>query len=208
MLGAKSVVTDTDELDALNTDWTARWKGHSQLALFPQSKQEVAAALKYCNERSLAVVPQAGRTGLIGGSVPIFDEVILSVKKMNRVIHFDEVNGILSAEAGIVMDDMAAYVNDHGYDLPYNLGSRGSCCLGGNVATNAGGSKQVKHGSLRSNIVGIEAVTANGTILNDMSTIRKDNSGYDIKQLFIGSEGTLGVITEAALKCPPMDPPK
>mmetsp|Transcript_21795 Transcript_21795/g.26881 ORF Transcript_21795/g.26881 Transcript_21795/m.26881 type:complete len:147 (-) Transcript_21795:683-1123(-) len=106
------------------------------------------------------------------------------------------------------MEDMADHVAEKGFDLPYNLGSRGSCCLGGNVATNAGGSKQLKHGSLRSKIVGLEAVLADGTIINDMSTIRKDNSGYDVKQLMIGSEGTLGVITEAALMCPSQDPPK
>lgn len=101
----------------------------------------MAAALRYCNERRLAVVPQAGRTGLIGGSVPIFDEVILSVARMNEILAFDDINGILSAEAGVVMEDMATHIRAQGFDLPYNLGSRGSCCLGGNVATNAGGSK-------------------------------------------------------------------
>ena len=141
ILGAQSVVTETDELVALNTDWTQRWRGNSTLALFPRSVDEVAAALRYCNERRLAVVPQAGRTGLIGGSVPIFDEVILSVTRMNNILAFDDVNGILSAEAGTVMEDMATHISTLGYDLPYNLGSRGSCCLGGNIATNAGGSK-------------------------------------------------------------------
>ena len=97
---------------------------------------------------------------------------------------------------------MNNYVLDKGFDMPYNIGSRGSCMLGGNLATNCGGSKVIRYGSLRANTVGLEAVLADGTILNDMSTMRKDNSGYDLKQLFIGSEGTLGLITAAALTCP------
>ena len=134
--------------------------------------------------------------------MPIFDEVILSCKKMNKILDFDNVNGILSAQAGCILEDMSNYVNERGYDMPYNIGSRGSCMLGGNLATNCGGSKFIRYKSLRSNVVGLEAVLADGTILNDMSTMRKDNSGYDLKQLFIGSEGTLGIITEAALTTP------
>lgn len=127
---------------------------------------------------------------------------------MNNVQKFDDFNGILSAEAGCIAEDISSHVQGYGHELPYNLGSRGSCCLGGNIATNVGGSKYVKHGSLRQNVVGLEAVLADGTVLNDMSTIRKDNAGYDLKQLFIGSEGTLGIITKAALKCPISDPSK
>lgn len=103
----------------------------------------MAAVLAYCNRRKIAVVPQAGRTSLIGGSVPIFDEVILGVKKMNRVLEFDAVNGILSAEAGCIMEDMASYLSEREWTLPYNIGSRGSCMFGGNLATNAGGSKML-----------------------------------------------------------------
>ena len=208
ILGSKRVIRDPFELDIMNTDWTNRWKGNSQLALFPTSTEEVSALLAYCNEKRLAVVPQAGRTGLIGGSIPIFDEIILSVKKMNCVGEFDDINGILSGQAGCIADNLSSYLKSYGYDLPYALASSGSCMLGGNIATNAGGSKQIRHGSLRSNVVGLEAVLADGTILNDMSTIRKNNSGYDLKQLFIGSEGTLGIITQAAITCPLIDAKK
>ena len=121
---------------------------------------------------------------------------------MNKIIAFDDVNGILSAQAGCILEDMSNYVLERGYDMPYNLGSRGSCMLGGNLATNVGGSKVIRYKTLRSNTVGLEAVLADGTILNDMSTMRKDNSGYDLKQLMIGSEGTLGLITSAAITCP------
>ena len=181
ILGAKSVLTDESELEVFNTDWQSRWIGRSKVALLPRSTEEVSELLKYCNGRKLAIVPQAGNTGQVGGSVPVFDEVILSVKKMNKILEFDDVNGILSAQAGCILEDMNEYVLERGFDIPYNIGSRGSCMLGGNLATNCGGSKVVRYKSLRSNTVGLEAVLANGTILNDMSTMRKDNSGYDIK---------------------------
>ena len=138
----------------------------------------------------------------MGGSVPVFDEVIVNVKKMNQILAFDDVNGILSAQAGCILEDMNDYVLERGFDMCYNIGSRGSCMLGGNLATNCGGSKVIRYGSLRSNLVGLEAVLADGTVLNEMSTMRKDNTGYDLKQLFLGSEGTLGLITQAALTCP------
>ena len=208
ILGPQAVVTDSDQLQAMNTDWTERWQGKGQLALFPRTSEEISAALRYCNEQKLAVVPQAGRTSLIGGSIPIFDEVIISVAKMNNLQKFDDFNGVLSAEAGCIAEDISSHVQEFGYELPYNLGSRASCQLGGNIATNVGGSKFVKHGSLRYNVLGLEVVLADGTILDDMSTIRKDNAGYDLKQLFIGSEGTLGIVTKAALKCPTTDPTK
>ena len=195
MLGRKQVLTGTDELTAFNQCWQQRWQGQSQLALLPTSTQQVSEILAYCNQRSIAVVPQGGNTGQVGGSVPTHDEVVLSLKKMDKILGFDDVNGILSAEAGCILEDMNNYVLKQGFDIPYNIGSRGSCQLGGNLATNCGGSKVVRYGSMRANLVGMEAVLADGTVLHDMSNIRKDNSGYDLKQLFVGSEGTLGVIT-------------
>ena len=121
---------------------------------------------------------------------------------MNKVLDFDSINGIVSAQAGCILEELNNFVLDRGFDMCYNIGSRGSCQLGGNISSNAGGSKIIRYGSLKSNIVGLEAVLADGTILNDMSTMCKDNTGYDLKQLFIGSEGTLGLITGAAVKCP------
>lgn len=147
-------------------------------------------------------MPQAGNTGQTGGSVPRFDEVIINVRKMNKIQGFDDVNGILSAQAGCILDDLEDYCSVRGFEMPYIIGSRGSCMLGGNLATNCGGTRMVRNGSLRENTVGIEAVLADGTIVRDMSAIRKDNSGYDIKQIMLGSEGSLGIITEAALRCP------
>ena len=124
------------------------------------------------------------------------------MRKMDKILGFDDVNGIVSAQAGCILGNLENYCNVRGFQMPYNIGSYGSCMLGGNLATNCGGTRMVRHGSLRENTVGLEAVLANETIIRDMSAIRKDNSGYDIKQLFISSEGSLGVITAAALRCP------
>ena len=161
------------------------------MMLKPQSTGDVSKILTYCNQRKLAVVPQGGRTGLVGGSVPVHDEVILNTQRMNRIIGFDESYGIVSAEAGCILSDVQDYAKIRGYEVPIDLGAKGSCFIGGNLATNAGGIKFIRHNSLHANCVGLKAVLANGTILDNMTTLRKDNTGTDLKHLFIGSEGTL-----------------
>ena len=147
--------------------------------------------MKYCNERRLAVVPQGGRTGLVGGSVPVFDEVIVNTQRMNNILGFDESYGILSAEAGCVLSELQDFAKARGFEVPLDLGAKGSCFIGGNLATNAGGIKFIRHNSLHANCVGLTTVLADGTVLRDMSALRKDNTGTDLKHLFIGSEGTL-----------------
>ena len=159
--------------------------------LKPQSTEEVSALLTYCNERKLAVVPQGGRTGLVGGSVPVHDEVIINTQRMNRIIGFDESYGIVSAEAGCILSDVQDFAKVRGYEVPIDLGAKGSCFIGGNLATNAGGIKFIRHNSMHANCVGLTAVLADGTVLDNMTTLRKDNTGTDLKHLFIGSEGTL-----------------
>ena len=202
IIGESGVVTDVDELEAFNEDWMGNWKGSSQLALKPKTTEQVSKILAYCNERKLAVVPQGGNTGLVGGSIPIYDEVVLSMGRMNNVISLDEYGGIVTAEAGIVLEQLNSYLEEKGFIMPLDLGAKGSCQIGGNAATNAGGIRYLRYGSLHGNILGLEAVLPDGTILDTLSTMRKDNTGYDLKQLFIGSEGTLGVITKLALLCP------
>ena len=159
--------------------------------LKPETTEEVAAIMRHCNERKIAVVPQGGRTGLVGGSVPVHDEIILSTKRMNNIIGFDESYGIVSAEAGCILSDVQDYTKARGYEVPLDLGAKGSCFIGGNLATNAGGIKFIRHNSLHANCIGLKTVLADGTVLDNMTTLRKDNTGTDLKHLFIGSEGTL-----------------
>ncbi|XP_057952890.1 D-2-hydroxyglutarate dehydrogenase, mitochondrial isoform X2 [Malania oleifera] len=164
---------------------------------------QVSQILKYCNSRCLAVVPQGGNTGLVGGSVPVFDEVIINMGSMNKVISFDMVSGILVCEAGCILEYLVSFLDGNGFIMPLDLGAKGSCQIGGNVSTNAGGLRLVRYGSLHGTVLGLEAVLADGTVLDMLGTLRKDNTGYDLKHLFIGSEGSLGIVTKVSILTPP-----
>lgn len=196
------MVQDSQDLESFNCDWMGKYKGQSKLALKPNSTEQVAQILRFCNERKLAVVPQGGNTGLVGGSVPVFDEIVLNLSRMNRVIEVDPVAGVLVCEAGCVLENLEAEVARKGFTMPIDLGAKGSCQIGGNVATNAGGLRLVRYGSLHGTVLGLEAVLPDGTIFDGLSSLRKDNTGYDLKHLLIGSEGTLGVITKVAILLP------
>lgn len=139
----------------------------------------------------MAIVPQGGNTGLVGGSVPVHDEIVLSLKKFNKIIDFDEAQGVITCEAGCILEVLQKHVRNYGYLMPLDLGAKGSCMIGGNLSTNAGGIKFIKYGSMHANTIGLKVVTADGTILDNMKTLRKDSAGYNLNHLFIGSEGTL-----------------
>ncbi|NWI34335.1 D2HDH protein, partial [Sula dactylatra] len=196
------VVTDPEELEPFNVDWLKSVRGCSKLMLKPQTTAEASQALRYCYERNLAVNPQGGNTGLVGGSIPVFDEIILSTVLMNRIISFDKVSGILVCQAGCILEKLNEYLEEQGFIMPLDLGAKGSCHIGGNVATNAGGLRLLRYGSLRGTVLGLEVVLADGSALDCLASLRKDNTGYDLKQLFIGSEGTLGFITAVSILCP------
>ncbi|KAB5593609.1 D-lactate dehydrogenase [Ceratobasidium theobromae] len=182
------------DLDSYNNDWMGKYKGHSKLVLKPKSTTEVSAVLKHCYERKLAVVPQGGNTGLVGSAVPANDEVILSLANMSKIRTFDPMSGIIVQKEGKSAScQKIIYV----IDLPY------SCQIGGNISTNAGGLRVLRYGSLHGSVLGLEVVLPNGEILDQLSTMRKDNTGYDLKQLFIGAEGTLGIVTAVSILCPP-----
>ena len=149
-------------------------------------------------------MPQGGNTGLVGGSIPIFDEIIISMSRMNQVLGFDEMSSVLSCQAGCILQDLEQWLDQHGHIMPLDLGAKGSCQIGGNIATNAGGVRFIRHGSLKGNVVGLEAVLADGTIIDNMRCLRKDNTGYDLNQLFLGSEGTLGIVTAVSILTPKM----
>ncbi|PRP81410.1 hypothetical protein PROFUN_11031 [Planoprotostelium fungivorum] len=206
VLGPSGVITaeeDADGVASYNTDWMKKYKGNGSLVLRPKTTEQVSEILKYANERKLAIVPQGGNTGLVGGSVPVFDEVVLSTALMSHIEEFDDVSGVVTCQAGVVLGNLESFLHPKGYTVPLDLGAKGSCHIGGNVATNAGGLRLLRYGSLHGNVLGVEAVLADGTIIDCASTLRKDNTGYDIKQLFIGSEGTLGIITKVVLLTPP-----
>ncbi|KNC81587.1 D-2-hydroxyglutarate dehydrogenase, mitochondrial [Sphaeroforma arctica JP610] len=182
-----------------NTDWLGKYRGSGPVVLKPKTTQEVSSILKYCNDNSIAVVPQGGNTGLVGGGVPVRDEIVLSTSLMQTIESFDPVSGILTCQAGCILESLDGYLADRGFCMPLDLGAKGSCQIGGNIATNAGGIRFVRYGSLHGTVLGLEVVLPDGTVVDTISPCRKDNTGYDIKQLFIGSEGTLGVVTRASL---------
>ena len=208
ILGNDSAVIDgvssdtTDDLEPFNSDWMRKYRGHTRLVVKPGLTEEVSKVLKYCNDNMLAVVPQGGNSGLVGGSVPVFDEIVVNMSRMNNIRSFDEVSGTLVVDAGVILEVADHYLAERNHIFPLDLGAKGSCHIGGNVATNAGGLRLLRYGSLHGNVLGIEAVLPDGTIVDDLSKLRKNNTGYDIKQLFIGGEGTIGIITGVSIFCP------
>ncbi|XP_031621872.1 D-2-hydroxyglutarate dehydrogenase, mitochondrial-like [Contarinia nasturtii] len=196
-------ITDKNDIEMHNIDFYYSYRGSSQLLLKPKTTEEVSAILKHCNSRKLAVCPQGGNTGLVAGTTPIFDEIIISMQLMNNIERVDEASGVLVCQPGCVLEKLEEHVSQHNLVMPIDLGAKGTCHIGGNVSTNAGGLRLLRYGNLHGNVLGIEAVKADGTILDLMSNFKKDNTGYHLKHLFIGSEGTLGVITKLAIACPP-----
>ncbi len=204
-VGAAQVLTEGD-LSAFEHDWRKRWHGKALAVVRPGSTQEVAAVVRACAQHRTAVVPQGGNTGLVGGGVPDSSgtQVLLSLQRMNRVRGIDDANLTLTAEAGCVLQTLQQAAAAQGLLLPLALAAQGSCTIGGNLGTNAGGTQVLRWGNTRELCLGLEVVTAQGDIWDGLTGLRKDNTGYDLRHLFIGSEGTLGVITAATLKLAPL----
>ncbi|SCU82396.1 LANO_0B06062g1_1 [Lachancea nothofagi CBS 11611] len=195
--------TADEDLALFNEDWMRKYKGQSKLVLRPKTVEQISQILRYCNDQKLAVVPQGGNTGLVGGSVPVFDEIVLSLNQLNKIRDFDPVSGVLKCDAGVILENADSYLAENGYIFPLDLGAKGSCHVGGVVATNAGGLRLLRYGSLHGTVLGLEVVMPNGESMNSMHALRKDNTGYDLKQMFIGSEGTIGIITGVSILTPP-----
>ncbi|ODA80009.1 hypothetical protein RJ55_02967 [Drechmeria coniospora] len=207
LLGSDAAVVEAEaDIEPFNEDWMHKYRGQCRLVLRPASTDDVSGILRYCNREMLAVVPQGGNTGLVGGSVPVFDEIVVSMARMNKIHSFDDVSGSLVLDAGCILEVADQYLAERGYIFPLDLGAKGSCQVGGNVATNAGGLRLLRYGSLHGSVLGIEAVLPDGTVMDDLCTLRKNNTGYDVKQLFIGAEGTIGIITKLSIQCPQRSP--
>ncbi|KAM3962905.1 D-2-hydroxyglutarate dehydrogenase, mitochondrial-like [Aphomia sociella] len=202
ILGNERVLTDDSDVLPYNIDWIKNCRGQSKVVLKPKTVEEISQILSYCNERKIAVCPQGGNTGIVGGGVPVFDEVILNLSLMNNVISLDDISGALICEAGCILENLDNYVREHDLIMPLDLGAKGTCQIGGNVSTNAGGIRLLRYGNLHGSVLGIEVVKADGTVINCLKTLKKDNTGYHLKHLFMGSEGTLGVVTKVAIHCP------
>jgi FAD/FMN-containing dehydrogenase len=189
---------DPDEIAPHLVEWRGKYRGHTPLLLLPDKAGQVSAILAICNETRTPVVPQGGNTGLVGGQIPLNGEVLLSLARMNRIR--DVADTAMICEAGVILAEAQAAALRHERYFPLSLAPEGSCTIGGNLATNAGGVNVLRYGNARELVLGLEVVLADGRVLEMLRTLRKDNTGYDLKQLFIGAEGTLGVITAAALK--------
>lgn len=202
LLGPKGWIEDPNIIEPYLIEERGLYKGKSELLLKPSNTYEVSNILKLCNEHNIKIVPQGGRTGLCGGTIPSDNglEVMLSLERMNKIDEFNEENFTITVEAGCVLGNIQDKVEEKKLLFPLSLASEGSCTIGGNLSTNAGGINVLRYGMARDLVLGIEVVLADGQIWDNLTGLRKDNRGYDLKQLFIGSEGTLGIITKAVLK--------
>lgn len=198
--GAGGFSEDAQEIAPHLAEWRGRWQGKTPLLLKPKTTDAVARILGICNETHTAIVPQGGNTGLVGGQTPTEGEILLSLERMNGIRKVDAGENVLVAEAGVILANVQKAADEADRLFPLSLASEGSCTIGGNLSTNAGGVAVLRYGATRDLVLGIEVVLPDGRVLDLLRSLRKDNTGYDLKQLFIGAEGTLGIITAAALK--------
>ncbi|MCG2592968.1 FAD-binding oxidoreductase [Ramlibacter sp. XY19] len=204
-VGAAHVLTEGD-LSAYEQDWRKRRRGKALAVVRPGSTAEVAAVVRLCAAAGAPIVPQGGNTSMVVGSVPDASgrEVVLNLTRMNRIRAIDAGNLTMTVDAGCVLQNLQQAAEDAGFLFPLSLAAEGSCTIGGNLGTNAGGTQVVRYGNTRELCLGLEVVTAQGEVWEGLSGLRKDNTGYDLRDLFIGSEGTLGIITAATMKLYPL----
>jgi FAD/FMN-containing dehydrogenase len=204
IVGAAGIV-DPQESEPYLTDWRGRYHGQCRAIVKPASTEQVAAVVRLCAEHAVPIVPQGGNTGLCGGATPseAGDAIVLNLSRMTKVRELDAANYTLTVEAGCTLQQIQEIAAEADRLFPLSLASEGSCQIGGNIATNAGGTAVLRYGNMRALVLGIEAVLPDGRIWNGLRGLRKDNTGFDLKQLFIGAEGTLGIVTAAVLKLSP-----
>lgn len=199
------LIEDQDKAPYL-TDWRKRYTGKALAVLLPRTSEEVAQIVKLCAANQIAIVPQGGHTGFCGGATPddSGEQIVLNLKRMNTIREIDVANQTITLEAGCILQSIQEKSAEQDFLFPLSLGAEGSCMIGGNLATNAGGTNVLRYGNTRDLCLGLEVVTAKGEIWNGLKGLRKDNTGYDLRDLFVGSEGTLGIITAAVMKLYPL----
>ncbi|CAN7649239.1 FAD-binding oxidoreductase [Bosea sp. LjRoot9] len=206
IVGAKNVITDADAMVPYLKEWRDLFRGKAQAIVRPASTEEVVALVKLAAATGTTLVPQGGNTGLVGGQIPVAEgrEIILSLQRMDKIRAVDPDSDTMTVEAGLTLQKAQAAAEAAGRLFPLSLASEGSCTIGGNLSTNAGGTAVLAYGNARELCMGLEVVLADGRVWNGLRQLRKDNTGYDLKNLFIGAEGTLGIITAAVLKLFPL----
>lgn len=206
IVGSQAIYTTPQAKEPFETSWRTGVRGNSACVLCPATTQQVSDIVKLCAEKQIPVIPQGGNTGVVDGAIPSDSgqDVILSLSRMNQIRNIDPENFTLTAEAGCILSNIQEAAESVDRLFPLSMASEGSCQLGGNIATNAGGTAVLRYGNTRDLILGLEVVLPNGEIIHGLRSLRKDNTGYDLKQLFIGSEGTLGVVTAAVVKLFPL----
>ncbi|MDJ0978012.1 MAG: FAD-binding oxidoreductase [Erythrobacter sp.] len=206
LLGEKGFTQDADTIEPWLTDWRGRYTGRALGLASPASTAEVAALMALCNEHRIPVVPQGGNSGMAGGATP--DEsgegILLSLRRMNAIRSLDVGAAQVVCEAGVILQTLHEATEEHGLRFPLTLGGKGSATIGGLISTNAGGTQVLRYGTMRAQVLGLKAVLADGRVFDALTVLKKDNRGFDLKQLLIGSEGTLGVVTAATLRLLPL----
>ena len=204
IVGAANALDREEDIHPFLEDWRGQLKGSTPLILFPKNTNDVQKIVHYCHENDIKIVSQGGNTSLCGANVPNSSdhklEIVINTSKMNQVIEVDPFNQSIIVESGCILQNIQNTAEDHDLLFPLSLSAEGTCQIGGNVSTNAGGVNVLKYGMARDQVMGIEAVLPDGSIFSDLKSLRKNNTGYDLKQLFIGAEGTLGVITKVSLR--------